>query len=279
MGTFDLNSSIAVTKSIFDVYLSDYRFRAERLEIESVSGLNDKPTLVFLHEGLGSIAQWGSFPSHLCAATGCSGFLYERSGYGNSDPDSGEWPMDYLETETDILHGVLNGCNVKNPVLIGHSDGGTIAILYAARHSERLKGVITEAAHIFIEDVTLKGIVEAVKVYENSGLKEKLAKYHGDKTDAVFWRWANRWLDPAFRGWNVEASLSGITCPLMVIQGKGDEYATLAQVDGITSQVSGPVKGIIIEDCGHVPHHQARKRVIEEMAGFIKHIGGTPIKL
>ncbi len=281
-GKFDLNSSIAVKKSSFDVYLSDYRFRAERLEIEPVSGLNDKPTLVFLHEGLGSIAQWGSFPFDLCAATGCSGFLYERRGYGCSDPYPGEWPMDYLEEETEILHGVLQGCNVKNPVLIGHSDGGTIALLYAARHSERLKGVITEAAHIFIEEVTLKGISEAVKVYENSGLKEKLAKYHGDETDAVFWRWANRWLDPAFRGWNVESSLSGITCPLRVIQGKDDEYATLAQVEGITRRVSGPVKGIIIEDCRHVPHHQARKRVIEEMAAFIKHIGGTiggtPIK-
>ncbi|MBI9092785.1 MAG: alpha/beta hydrolase [Desulfobacterium sp.] len=273
-----MNSSIAVTKSSFDVHLSGVRFRAERLELEPVSGLNDKPTLVFLHEGLGSIAQWGSFPSDLCAATGCPGFLYERRGYGRSDPYPGEWPMDYLEGETDFIHGVLQGCNVKNPILIGHSDGGTIALLYASRHSDKLKGVITEAAHIFIEDVTLNGISEAVGVYENTGLKEKLAKYHGDKTDAVFRRWANRWLDPGFRGWNVESSLAGITCPLVVIQGKADEYATLAQVEGIISQVSGPVKGVIIEDCRHVPHHQARKRVIEEMAAFIKHIVGTPIK-
>jgi pimeloyl-ACP methyl ester carboxylesterase len=273
VGKYDLNSSIAVKTTSFDIYLSDYRLRAERIEIEPVSGLNDRPTLVFLHEGLGSIPQWGSFPSLLCAETGCSGFLYERRGYGSSDHYSGEWPMDYLEEETDLLHGVLNGCNVKNPVLIGHSDGGTIALLYAARHSHGLKGVITEAAHIFIEDVTLKGISDAVNVYETSGLKEKLSKYHGDKTDVVFWRWANRWLDPAFRSWNVEASLSSITCPLMVIQGKEDEYATLAQVEGIAGQVSGPVESIVIDNCRHVPHHQARKRVIEKMAGFIEHMG------
>ncbi|MCP4117442.1 MAG: alpha/beta hydrolase [Desulfobacteraceae bacterium] len=270
MGRYDLNTSIAVTKSSFDIYLGDYRFRAERIEMEPATGLNDKPTLVFLHEGLGSIPHWGSFPSSLCAGTGCPGFLYERRGYGSSGRYTGEWPMDYLEEETEILQGVLHGCNVTNPVLIGHSDGGTIALLYAARHSDKLKGVITEAAHIFIEDVTLKGIREAVNVYETSGLKEKLARYHGDKTDAVFRRWANRWLDPAFRDWNVEACLSGITCPLMVIQGKDDEYATLAQVEGIASRVSGPVKPLIIEDCGHVPHHQARERVLKEMTRFIR---------
>ena len=264
-----MNSSIAVKKSSFDIYLSDHRLRAERLEIEPVSDLNDRPTLVFLHEGLGSIPQWGGFPSSLCAVTGCSGFLYERLGYGGSDPYPGGWSMDYLEKEADFLHGVLNACNVKNPLLIGHSDGGTIALLYAAGHSERLRGVITEAAHIFIEDVTIKGVLEAVKVYENGDLKEKLARYHGGMTDAVFRRWADRWLDPAFREWNMEASLSGITCPLMVLQGKEDEYAGLAQVEGIRNQVAGPVKTVVIENCRHVPHHQAREQVIEKMTGFI----------
>ena len=146
---------------------------------------------------------------------------------------------------------------------------GTIALLHAAGHSRKLKGVITEAAHIFVEDVTVKGITQVVKAYEKGNLKDKLARYHGEKTDNVFWRWANRWLDPCFKTWNIEASLVTITCPVLVIQGRGDEYATLAQVDGIKSQVSGPVQTKIIDKCRHVPHLQATEKVLQEMADFI----------
>jgi len=270
MNRDDSNSSATADKGFLDVYVSDHRFRAQWIETQS--GLKDKPTLVFLHEGLGSIPQWGSFPPSLCRKTGCPGFLYERLGYGGSDHDPDQWPLDYLEKEIDLLHKVLNECNVKNPILIGHSDGGTIALLYGAGHSDDLRGIITEAAHIFVEDITIKGIAEVVKVYESDNLKEKLARYHGNKTDSVFRRWADRWLDPSFRSWNIEDSLPHITCPVLVIQGREDEYATLLQVKGIENKVKGHVTVRIMDNCKHVPHHQAREKVLKEMALFINGI-------
>lgn len=264
-----------LTKTNIDLYVGQERLRGQRLDMASATPRT--PTLVFLHEGLGSIAQWKAFPTALCEATGCPGFLYERAGYGigdsPSDPDSHQWPMDYLEQEARILDDVLEQCRVTNPVLIGHSDGGTIALLHAAEHSQKLSGVITEAAHIFVEAVTVKGIRKVVRIYENSDLNEKLARYHGERTDFVFRRWADRWLNPLFRSWNVEKHLAAITCPLLVIQGREDEYATLAQVDGIKNGVSGPVKTNIVEKCMHVPHHQAKKRVLKVMADFIASLG------
>lgn len=287
----------AIKKTDFRVRIGQDSLNAQLLDTES--GIKGKPTLVFLHEGLGSIPQWKDFPLALCSATGCPGFLYERFGYGNSypfsntGPESGltpdysttpspgsnpdspysdHWPLEYLEKEASTLDEILHQCKVKNPVLIGHSDGGTIALLCAANHSTKLKGVITEAAHIFVEDVTVKGISQVVTAYEKGNLKEKLARYHGERTDNVFWRWAKRWLDPCFRSWNIKDSLAMITCPLLVIQGREDEYATIAQVEGIKSQVSGSVEVKIIDGCRHVPHLQATKMVIKEMADFIHKI-------
>ncbi|ACN13713.1 putative hydrolase (alpha/beta fold protein) [Desulforapulum autotrophicum HRM2] len=265
----------SLIKTDIDLYAGQEKLRGQRLDMASATPQTS--TLVFLHEGLGSIAQWKAFPAALCKATGCPGFLYERRGYGIGapppDPDSHQWPMDYLEQEARILDGILEQCQVEHPVLIGHSDGGTIALLYAATHSTKLRGVITEAAHIFVEDVTVKGIQRVVQIYETLDLKAKLARYHGERTDFVFQRWADRWLAPLFRSWNVEKHLAAITCPLLVIQGEKDEYATLAQVDGIKNGVSGPVEINIVEECMHVPHLQAKKKVLKVMARFIASLG------
>ncbi len=261
----------SLIKTDIDLYADRQRLRGQRLDMASATP--QAPTLVFLHEGLGSIAQWKTFPAALCKATGCPGFLYERRGYGIGapppDPDSHQWPLDYLEQEVRILDDILEQCQVEHPVLIGHSDGGTIALLYAAAHSEKLRGVITEAAHIFVEDVTVKGIQRVVQIYEDTDLKNKLSRYHGQRTDLVFRRWADRWLDPLFRSWNVEKYLAAVTCPLLVIQGREDEYATLAQVDGIRNGVSGPVEACIVEECMHVPHLQATQKVLKVMTRFI----------
>jgi pimeloyl-ACP methyl ester carboxylesterase len=179
------------------------------------------------------------------------------------------WPLNYLEKEARILDEILETCKVKNPILIGHSDGGTIALLHAARHSIKLTGVITEAAHIFVEDVTIKGISRVVAAYEISDFKKKLARYHGNRTDFVFRRWSDRWLDPKFKSWNMENLLESISCPVLVIQGREDEFATLAQVAGIKNGVSGPVRTDIIDGARHVPHIQAEEKVLRMMTKFI----------
>lgn len=269
----------SITRTNFDIYGGQERLKAQHLATEP--GINNGPTLVFLHEGLGSIAQWKTFPVALCRTTGSPGFLYERFGYGmpeapsssDSDPasthDLSPWPLDYLEKEARILDEILEICKVKNPVLIGHSDGGTIALIHAAMHSQKLVGVITEAAHIFVEEVTIKGISRVVSAYERGGLKEKLARYHGGRTDSVFRRWSDRWLDPRFRSWNMKNLLGSITCPVLVIQGREDEFATLAQVEEIKNGVSGPVKTAVIDRTRHVPHLQAEKKVLRVMGEFI----------
>jgi pimeloyl-ACP methyl ester carboxylesterase len=271
----------SITKTNFDIYGGQTRLKAQHLGTEP--GINNGPTLVFLHEGLGSIAQWKTFPGDLCRTTGCAGFLYERFGYGmpeapsspdsDSDPASthglSPWPLDYLEKEARILDEILEICEVKNPLLIGHSDGGTIALIHAAMHSRKLVGVITEAAHIFVEEITIRGISRVVSAYERGGLKEKLARYHGERTDSVFRRWSERWLDPQFRSWNMKNLLGSITCPVLVIQGRKDEFATLAQVEGIKNGVSGPVKTAIIDGARHIPHLQAEQRVLRKMGKFI----------
>lgn len=226
-------------------------------------------TLVFLHEGLGSIGQWRDFPRALAEATGLGAVIYDRQGFGGSDPlDRGN--QQYLQREDlSSLAAVLDVCSVHAPVLIGHSDGGTIALLYAAQLPERPRGVVTLAAHVFVEEKTLAGIGAAVQAFETGELKQRLSRYHAENTDSMFCGFKDDWLQPRYREWNIEACLQNIRCPLLVIQGEDDEYGTAAQVEAITAGVSGPVGSVLIPGCGHSPHHQARERVIGEMIRFI----------
>lgn len=195
------------------------------------AGAGDPPVLVFLHEGLGSIAQWRDFPAALCRATGLAGLVYDRWGFGGSEPLELPRPRDYLEREAErALPRVLEACGVERPILVGHSDGGSIALLYAAAHPARPLACITEAAHVFVEAVTLDGIRAAADAWRTGGLPARLARYHGDKTEAVFRGWTETWLRADFRDWNIEARLPAIACPLLVIQGADDEYGSKAQV-------------------------------------------------
>ncbi len=245
---------------------ADCRLRIRRIPQEG----NSNPVAVFLHEGLGCIEMWRDFPEKLCQATGISGLIYERKGYGGSDKFKGRWHKDYLEHEARYLPEILDACGIDSAILIGHSDGGSIALIAAALYPERISAIITEAAHIFVEDITLSGIRETVAAFKTTNLKEKLARYHQDNTETLFYRWADTWLAPDFRDWNIEKFLPKIRCPALILQGKEDEYATIAQVQGIVGQVSGCVESELIPGCRHLPHHQAQQAVLHRMTTFIK---------
>ncbi len=260
--------TVPVHRHRFDLHAAGHRLHAERLSPpHAVAG----PSLVFLHEGLGSIGQWRHFPAELCARTGLPGLVYERWGHGQAEPLTGPRPDGYLEREArDSLPEVLATCGiVEPPILFGHSDGASIALLFAAAHPKRVRAVIGEAAHVFIENVCLDGIRQAVAAYEQGPVRDGLRRYHGANTEILFRGWCDTWLRPTRRHWNVEAQLPRIVCPTLIIQGADDEYATRAQVDAIAVGVSGPTEILWLPACGHVPHHQAREPVLDAAARFI----------
>jgi pimeloyl-ACP methyl ester carboxylesterase len=229
------------------------------------------PPLVFLHEGLGCIAMWKDFPAALCERVGREGVVHDRWGYGRSEPHDRPRTPRYLHEEAELfLPAVLDALGIPKAALFGHSDGGTIALLFAAACPERTAAVVTEAAHVFVEEVTLAGIRAAVAAYAATDLPRRLARYHGDKTDTVFRAWHETWLSPGFRDWNIEAELRGVRAPTLVLQGEDDEYGTPAQVAAIAAGIKGPVEMALLPNCAHVPHHQARAAVLELAAGFLE---------
>ena len=255
------------TEQFFHVEAAGHRLRAQWIRPDPAP---DEPALVFLHEGLGSIPQWRGFPKDLCRATGFPGLVYERWGYGGSDRLVLPRPKDYLNREAEqALPEVLAACGIDRPILIGHSDGGTIALLYAAAFPERAVACIAAAAHVFVEDKADGGIQAVVGRWKNGDLKGRLARHHGDNTEAMFRGWAETWLSPEFRDWNMVERLPAIVCPALVIQGEDDEHGTVAQVTAIADGVSGPAETWMIPDCGHSPHIEARAAVCRRMADFI----------
>ncbi|MBX7226346.1 MAG: alpha/beta hydrolase [Chitinophagales bacterium] len=240
------------------------------LEIKRIDKFPDRPTIVFLHDSLGCIELWRDFPQKLAEATQCNVLIYDRLGYGKSAPmPTHDRPTNYMELEADILHELLQKSKIDNAILFGHSDGATIALLTASKFPDRIKAVIVEAAHIFVEDVTLQGIYEAVESYKNTNLSERLAKYHGDKVEALFKAWTETWTRADYRSWNIEHFLPNITCPLLFIQGEADEYGTLAQVEKTISQVSGKAEKYVIPNVGHTPHKEASELVLNRSTKFI----------
>ena len=258
------------TRRKFDLHDGHHRLPVECIEPFPLLTDIPGPTLIFLHEGLGSIAQWRDFPLAVSLATHLPAVIYERWGYGNADPLDRPRSARYLHEEAlQSLPEVLQQLQVNDAILIGHSDGGSMALIFAATWPEKVRGMITEAAHVFVEDVTTAGIREAVSIYASTDLPQRLFKYHGANTDRAFRGWSDVWLSPAFRDWNIEEYLPGVRCPILVIQGRDDEYGTPAQVEAIVGGVSGPAEPLIIPGCGHIPHHQARERVLAEMTRFI----------
>lgn len=246
----------------------------QQIFYEHHAGESQRPCLVFLHEGLGCTALWRDFPQRLCQRTGCSGLVYDRIGYGQSSPLIRPRTIHYLHAYAlDELPQVLDALIPDQRfILIGHSDGGSISLIFAAERWPRLVGAITVAAHVFVEPASIGGIEQAEKTFTRGQLKKGLAKYHGDKTELLFKAWAETWTSPWFRSWNIEYLLPSITVPLLVMQGRDDQYGTPAQVDAIVDKSSGPATPLLLEDCGHSPHLDFPELTLDLMSCFVNRL-------
>jgi len=266
-----LSHALACEELSFDIRTGGTRLHAKSILPPGAALTGHRPTLVFLHEGLGSITQWRGFPLALVRATGLPALVYDRSGYGKSG--SRPRPMDpsYLEVEAcERLPEVLAACGIEAPILVGHSDGATIALLHAARFPHSPLAVISEAAHVLIEPISLQGIWRTLRAFESTPLRDRLRTHHGAKVDEMFHGWSDVWLSPAFQSWSMVELLPAVLCPVLAIQGEDDEYGTPAQVSAITAGVSGPATALLLPGCAHVPHFQAREPVLAAMARFIE---------
>jgi pimeloyl-ACP methyl ester carboxylesterase len=223
--------------------------------------------LVLLHEGLGSVAMWRDFPQALAAATGAEVVVYSRQGYGKSSRLTAPRALDYMQHEAcDVLPGLLAALGIANPILIGHSDGASIALIYGGSGLPAA-GIVVMAPHVFVEDVTVASIAAARDAYRTTDLRDRLARYH-DSPDDAFWGWNDIWLKPEFRAWNIEAFVPRITAPLLVIQGEGDEYGTSAQVDAIARLAQAPCEVALLPNCRHSPHRDQPQKTIALISGF-----------
>jgi pimeloyl-ACP methyl ester carboxylesterase len=243
-----------------------------RLEYERIeAGAPSRPTLVLLHEGLGSISAWKDFPSRLAHAAGCPALVYSRYGYGRSDPLAAPREVTYLHEEAfGSLPQLLDALAIREPILVGHSDGASIAIIHAGGSRRPVAGIVLLAPHVLVEDVTLAGIEAARRAYLETDLRSRLARHHAD-ADAAFWGWNRIWLDPSFRTWNIEEYLPRIRCPVLVIQGTEDEYATTDQLARIAA---GTPQAQLheLQDCRHSPHKDQPAAVVEAVTRFVDRV-------
>jgi pimeloyl-ACP methyl ester carboxylesterase len=228
--------------------------------------------IVFLHEGLGSVAMWRDWPAAVCAATGREGIVYSRRGYGGSDPvpdvrGTGRLHPDYMHHEAwEVLPALLATLDIRSPVLLGHSDGGSIALLHAARHP--VAACIVMAPHVIVADVSLRSITQARQAFEEGGLRERLARFHRD-VDGAFWQWNDIWLSPEFRGFDIRAECRRIAAPVLAIQGAQDPYGTLRQIREI-APTAGPFETLVVDDCGHSPHRDQAQAVTRRIVEFLR---------
>lgn len=252
--------------------------QAGAVEIETVriGGTDPQaPLIVFLHEGLGSVSMWRQFPATLCMQLGWQGLMYSRPGYGRSTPCARDaiWSPDYMHDEAlRVLPEVLSALDIdgeRQPVwLLGHSDGGSIALIHAAHASARLAGAVVLAPHILVEALSVRSIELARKSFLDGSLRTRLARHHRDP-EATFMRWNRTWLSAAFRAWSIEDEIAAIRCPLLAVQGLEDPYGTLEQIHGIARRVPG-TRVVEIAACGHSPHRDHPARLIDEVAGFVR---------
>jgi pimeloyl-ACP methyl ester carboxylesterase len=230
-------------------------------------GPREGPTLVFLHEGLGSLGLWRDFPRKLSEITGLGAFVYSRAGYGKSTPAPLPRPVRYMHDEAESLPGILRDAGVNDPILVGHSDGASIAIIYAGS-GHPARALVLEAPHVFTEESGLASIARMRELYATTDLRQKLARWHAD-VDAAFRGWNDAWLHPDFRKWNLEEFLPRIPAPILIIQGKDDEYGTVKQIEAIERQAPN-VRSVLLEKCGHSPHRDQPEKTLEAMAAFIR---------
>jgi pimeloyl-ACP methyl ester carboxylesterase len=245
----------------------------DQIFYEIIDGRPDYPTLVYLHEGLGCHAMWKGFPGMLCRKTGCPGLIYDRLGHGKSSPLTSMRTIRYMhESALKELPRVIAHCiPARYFILIGHSDGGSISLIFGAEKPPLLMGIIAEAAHVFVESVTVEGICRMDVAFKNGEL-DGLKKYHGEKTANLFRAWADTWLSEGFRSWNIEDVLPLVECPVLVIQGSEDQYGTERQVRSIVSGISGWATPVLLENCRHSPHLEDPETVLAIMSGFVDQI-------
>ncbi len=247
--------------------------RPLRLEYAWVgAAASDLPVVVFLHEGLGSRAMWKDYPQALCTALRARGLVYSREGYGRSTPRPADerWPVAFMHRQAhDVLPALFAQLSLAAPPwLFGHSDGGSIALLYAAAFPDRVAGVVAVAPHVFVEDVAVRSIEAARDAYRTTDLRGRLARYHDDP-DSAFWGWNDIWLDPAFRAWNIESALPRIACPVLAVQGEDDEYGTMAQVERVARGVPRG-QAVALPRCGHSPHRDQPEALTEAVVAFVR---------
>lgn len=233
-----------------------------------------RPPIVMLHEGLGSIALWKDFPAQVAARSGCGVLTYSRYGHGNSDKLMEQRPVRFMHHEGEVvLPELLRKLGIVRPILIGHSDGGSIALIFAGKCPDAVSGLILEAPHVFVENLSIASIAQAKTTYQATDFPQRLGRYHAN-VDATFWGWNDIWLDPAFRSWNIEEYVPKITCPILCIQGEEDEYGTIAQVEAI--KAAAPQTQIaMLPNCKHSPHRDQAERALELMAEFVEEVAET----
>ena len=230
------------------------------------------PTLVLLHEGLGCVELWGDFAQRLAEATGCGVFAYSRAGYGTSSPVTLPRPLDYMQREAELLPRILDAIGFRQGILVGHSDGASIATIYAGAYSDhRIKGISLIAPHFVVEEMTVAAIAEAKTAYETSDLRQRLARWHRD-VDNAFYGWNAAWLDPEFRHFDITASLSSLPMPVQIIQGEQDQYGTVLQIEIAQKACSSPPQIRLLPGVRHSPHREAKLETIAGISAFVTSI-------
>jgi pimeloyl-ACP methyl ester carboxylesterase len=243
----------------------------KRLETLVYAPPGSKPSIVMLHEGLGSVSMWKDFPEQLARATCCGVLAYSRYGHGKSERLAEKRAAEFMHHEAQVvLPELLARFEIQAPILLGHCDGGSICIIYAAGAARKPRALILEAPHVFVEDLSVSSISKIRTAYQTTDLPKKLARYH-DHVDETFWGWNDIWLDPRFRSWNIEEYLNCITCPVLVIQGEGDEYGTLAQVEAIKTRLPTSVT-LVLPECGHSPHRDQRAMTLFAISKFVRNV-------
>jgi pimeloyl-ACP methyl ester carboxylesterase len=253
----------------------DWNGRLTQIEYQWLNGdQTDKPLVIFLHEGLGSLSMWKAFPQTFCDALGYRGLVYSRPGYGGSTPRvvDEKWEVDFMHRQAyEVLPELLDSLKIdletNSVVLFGHSDGGSIALLFASRYSDYTEALIVLAPHIFVEDVSVVSIKKARETYLSTDLRSRLARYHDDP-DSAFWGWNDIWLSERFRSWSIESELKMITCPLLAVQGLDDDYGSLAQIRDIKN-IKRDTELLELESCGHSPHRDQPEALLNSCQQFV----------
>lgn len=246
------------------------------LNYKFIQNKSSNNIIIFLHEGLGCVDMWGDYPEKVCSALKCNGLVYDRAGYGKSKGDLSQRKSDYLHLAADELMELIQELKIQNQniVLYGHSDGGSIALIFTSKYSKICSAVVTEAAHVFVENVTLNGIKPAINAFENGKLNG-LKKYHGDNFSDVFFAWVNIWNHPTFKDWNIEKEIQSIECPQLIIQGIDDQYGTLKQVESIAQNTKGKTIIFTPQHCGHAPFKEKQTEVLNRVVEFLRSVNHT----